>query len=59
MAMLKLIEGYTRTRRKNAEQWVQPILKNATDKGIKARLDIVEDDGNSLSWSYSNIYRKK
>jgi nucleotide-binding universal stress UspA family protein len=45
---VKLIEGYTRTRKKNAEQWVQPILKDATDKGIKARLDIVEDDGNSL-----------
>ena len=24
---LKLIEGYTRTRKKNAEQWVRPILK--------------------------------
>jgi nucleotide-binding universal stress UspA family protein len=45
---MKLVEGYTKTRRKNAEEWIKPIEKSAKDKGINTKVEILEDDGNSL-----------
>ncbi|HSF51468.1 MAG TPA: universal stress protein [Nitrososphaeraceae archaeon] len=45
---MKLVEGYTNTRRKNAEEWIKPIEKSAKDKGINTKVEILEDDGNSL-----------
>jgi len=44
----KLVEGYTKTRRKNAEEIIKPIEKSAKDKGINTKVEILEDDGNSL-----------
>jgi len=45
---MKLVEGYTKTRRKNAEEMIKPIEKSAKDKGINTKVEILEDDGNSL-----------
>jgi len=45
---MKLVDGYTKTRRKNAEEMIKPIEKSAKDKGINTKVEILEDDGNSL-----------
>ncbi|HET7643180.1 MAG TPA: universal stress protein [Nitrososphaeraceae archaeon] len=45
---MKLVNAYTKTRIKNAQEWIKPIEKSAKDKGIKTRVEILEDDSNSL-----------
>jgi nucleotide-binding universal stress UspA family protein len=43
----KLIDGYKRARRKDAEKWIKPIQLTATTEGIKSTLAILDDEKNS------------
>lgn len=55
---LKLVEAYTNTRKKNAEKWIKPIEKSAKDKGINTKVEILEDDMNSLTGFIINYVEK-
>jgi len=42
-----LIEGYKRARKQEAEKWIHPIQKIASDQGIMTKIEIVDDERNS------------
>jgi nucleotide-binding universal stress UspA family protein len=44
---MKLVEGFKRARRQDAEEWVKPIQEKANSKGIKTRVAILDDEGTS------------
>ncbi len=43
----KLIDGYKRARRQDAEKWIKPIQKTATTEGIHSTIAILDDEKNS------------
>ncbi|MBA3284829.1 MAG: universal stress protein [Nitrosopumilus sp.] len=42
-----LVNGFKKARRQHAEEWVKPLQKKATDKGIKTFVVILEEEGGS------------
>lgn len=44
---IDLVNTYLKVRKNKAIEWIQPIQKKATDKGIETRIDILQEEGNS------------
>ena len=44
---MDLVEGFKRSRKRDAEEWIKPIQKEADDNGIKTKVKILDDEGNS------------
>ncbi len=42
-----LVEAYKKTRRQEAEEWIKPLEKEATDNGTKTAIKIVDEEGSS------------
>ncbi len=42
-----LVNGFKKSRRQYAEEWVKPLQIKANDKGIKTNVAILEEDGDS------------
>jgi nucleotide-binding universal stress UspA family protein len=44
---IDLVDTYLKVRRNKAIEWIQPIQKKATDKGIETRIEILQEERNS------------
>lgn len=44
---IDLVDAYLKVRKNKAIEWIQPIQKKATDKGIETRIEILQEEDNS------------
>lgn len=44
---VRLVKGFKKARKQDAEKWIKPIQDKANEKGIKTQLVIVDDESSS------------
>lgn len=44
---IDLVEGFKKARMREAEEWLKPVQQESNNKGIKSKVEILEDEGSS------------